>query len=122
MHRKGVFEPEKYTSNQCKIEGHDSYDYHIIMVFPAHQQLDANAFIVDHQDIDNTIQNMVLKGSCEQMHQKICDRLKKFFSKKDIDLMAMKCIIKPVTNGGVAHMEYLFTKDSSYVSLISQMS
>ena len=121
MHRKGVFEPDKYTSNQCKVEGHESYDYHIIMVFPGTQQLDINNFIVDHQDIDDTIQNMVLKGSCEEMHQRICDRLKKFFERKGIDLMAMKCIIKPVSQGGIAHMEYLFTRDSSFVPLISQM-
>lgn len=121
MHRKGRFEPNKYTPNQCKVEGHESYDYHLIMVFPGTQELDINDFILDHQDIDDTIQRMVLKGSCEKMHQKICDRLKRFFEKKNIDLMAMKCIIKPVFSVNVAHMEYLYTRDSSYSSLISQM-
>lgn len=122
MHRFGNFKPDTFTPNQCKVQGHDNYNYHIIMVFPANQQLDADDFIVDHAEIDQTIQNMVLKGSCEKMQGKICDRLKKFFAKKDIDLMAMKTIIKPVSQGGLAHMEYLYCRDSSFVPLISQMS
>lgn len=122
MHRKGVFEPSYHTPNQCKVQGHESYKYHMIMVFPANQQLDANAFILDHQDVDDTIQKMILKGSCEQMQQKICDKMKKYFSKRKIELLAMKTILKPVVQGeGVAHMEYLYTKDSAYIPLISQM-
>jgi hypothetical protein len=87
------------------------------MVFPKRVKLDMNKFIVDHQEVDGLINSMLLEGSCEEMHQKICVNIRDFFSKKDVHLIACKCTIKPAENANAAYMQYVYleNKDSAFV-------
>lgn len=115
MTRKGHIVPSKMTSNQCKVEGHEDYDYIIKLVFPEFTKLDENDFLIDHQKIDDVIQNMFHKGSCERMHINICERMLKKLERKGLDIIAYKCSIIPVdkqrNQSGVAMLEYLYYKD-----------
>lgn len=120
MTRTGKFTPSRRTENQCKAPGHKSYDYTLRMVFLGNMKLDEHQFITDHANVDGLIQNMDLTGSCEQMHLKICGKLKEFFRKKAIPLCGCKCTIHP-GEGAAAYMDYYFIDDSTptIVSLLN---
>ena len=90
MHRIGEFRPTDYSNNQCKIIGHQKYQYHLICAFE--EELDQQDFVIDHVKLDTTIQNCVLIGSCERMHLVIYKAIKKVCGK---NLLGYKAIIYP---------------------------
>lgn len=119
MHRNGNFVPKKKTDNQCKVNGHTSYNYNLKLIFPKTIELNAQKFIVDHQHIDRLIQSLGLKGSCEEMHLTICDAVRKFFDDLDCELLASKCRIQPDVTVGAAFLDYAYVKSNEYLFLTS---
>lgn len=120
LNRQGSFQPSAMTKNQCKGWGHGNYYYLIQMVFDGKVKLDDMAFIVDHQAIDDLIQEMVLKGSCEQMHQKIAKLLVPTLIKKNLPLLACKCTIRPTLDPqGPAWLQYVLLKDESHAPCLA---
>lgn len=120
LNRQGTFYPAKMTTNQCKVLGHSKYYYLLQMVFDGKLKLDENSFIVDHQAIDNLVQELVLKGSCEQMHQKIAKLLVPTLVKKNLPLLACKCTIRPTLDTqGPAWLQYVLLKDESHAPCLA---
>lgn len=118
MHRNGIFVPKQKSANQCKIEGHQSYNYTLSMIFPKTVKLNNQKFITDHQHVDQVIQSLSLKGSCEQMHLAICNAIRAYFEDLDCELLATKCRILPDINIGAAFMDYVYVKNPDYNYLI----
>lgn len=112
MTRKGSFRPAKFTNNQCKEPGQTTYNYVLKMVFPKDVEMDSHHFIVDHADVDKMITHLVLEGSCEQMHKRICKAVREFFELRKRDLYGFKCTIVPDVVDPVAILEYTYTKES----------
>lgn len=100
MHRRGTFKPVQMTCNQCKVYGTEEYNYSITMIFSPKLRLDKMGFIIDHQAIDDIIQNLGLKGSCEQMQDAICEHLCGEFKKMKIPMWACKISIGAVLADG----------------------
>jgi len=119
MNRTGTFRPEKFTSNQCKAPKHPDYFYHLKMVFDGKVKLDADRFILDHQDVDDLVQGLVLNGSCEDMQLKIMERLAKMMGLKKIKMVACKCIISPVLPNGAAWLEFTSVPEKKHLSCLS---
>jgi len=112
MTRKGVFKAKKSTDNQCKVRGHNSYNYTIkILVEGVRESLDLNDFIIDHVDLDQFIQKAGLKGSCEGMHLQISTKLPKFLAERGVNLLGFCSKIVPVGNDVMAFMEYTKVMD-----------
>jgi hypothetical protein len=118
MHRNGIFVPKQKSTNQCKTEGHQSYNYTLSMVFPHTVMLDKDKFIIDHQHVDRLIQSLHLKGSCEQMQQKICTGLRELYKRLNLELLAYKCRIIPDATIGAAYLDYVYVKSDEYNHLI----
>lgn len=111
MTRKGSFRPAKHTSNQCKEPGQMVYNYSLTMVFPKDVKMDSHHFIVDHAKVDNLITSLSLEGSCEQMHKRICEAVRSFFSHLQRDLLGFRCIIVPDVAEAVAVLSYIYIKE-----------
>lgn len=107
MHRRGKFKPFQHTSNQCKGKYHSEYHYHIM--FLCNVKLDKNGFLLDHQLIDDAIQDIQLSGSCEEMHLTLKDCFDEVMKKSKLkrNVLAYKAIISPTIPNGVAYMEYI---------------
>jgi hypothetical protein len=120
LNRQGEFNPTDMTNNQCKGWGHGKYFYLLQLVFDGTLKLDDNAFIIDHQDVDDLVQNIVLKGSCEQMHMKIAKKLIPTLVKKALPLLACKCTIRPTLDPqGKAWLQYVSLKDDKYAPCLA---
>lgn len=120
LNRQGEFKPSMMSSNQCKGWGHSNYHYLLQLVFDGTLKLDENSFIVDHQAIDDVVQNLVLKGSCEQMHLKISRLLVPTMIKKKLPLLACKCTIRPTLDPkGPAWLQYVLLKDDKYAPCLA---
>lgn len=65
MTRRGTLSPDDITSNQCKDVGHNTYYYTVVVEFQPNILLDEKDFLIDHTDINRSIQESVLMGSCE---------------------------------------------------------
>jgi hypothetical protein len=117
MTRRGSLVPKKHTTNQCKAEGHSRYYYEVKIVFSGLADLDADGFIVKHEDLDEAIQESPAVGSCEQMHLDIRERLHAFFKSKDLHyyVKGFKCTIYPtladITEG--AFMSCIYVENGS---------
>jgi hypothetical protein len=120
MNRTGEFTPSKHTENQCKVEGHTKYFYHLVLVFDGAVKLNYDAFIVDHQELDSMITDLDLKGSCEEMHQKIAAHLIPMLEDdKELPLLACKCTIRPTKKDGPAWLEYVSLKAPAYAACLA---
>jgi hypothetical protein len=120
MNRRGTFNTKKPTHNQCKVKGHKTYHYEVAMAFSPRVKLDENMFIIDHQDVDNCIQNCVLNGSCEEMHLEISEALRKLFKSREIPVIGMKAVIYPDLPAGAANLSYIWVspKHSNVLPLL----
>lgn len=119
MNRTGEFEPYGMTSNQCKAPEHKKYYYHLKLVFDGECELDKDAFIVDHQEIDDLVASLPLLGSCEQMQLQLSRQLLPMFQDRDIPLLACKCVIKPTKSDGPAWLEYVSLKAPAYAACLA---
>ena len=97
MHRTGKIHPSRSTDNQCKAVGHDTFHYHLRMVF-SHTQISAErrSFIVDHVHVDRLLQTLAHNGSCEQVQINLRNHIIRFFREHDIELLALRCTLNPV--------------------------
>jgi hypothetical protein len=80
-------------------------------------KLDNNGFLLDHQDIDDAIQNHDLSGSCEEMHLQLIKCFEEVMRKAKLkrNLYAYKAIISPTLPNGPAYMEFVKVyKDDGY--------
>lgn len=118
MNRSGEFEPIRPTSNQCKEPGHLRYGYELRMCFFGAMQLDQNQFILDHQLVDDLVQSLALTGSCEEMHKLISRQLRTMMTRKNIELAACKCTIKPKPDGP-AFLEFITLNELASPHLLS---
>lgn len=118
MNRTGKFYPAKMTPNQCKAPGHSQYNYHLRMVFAGDAKLDQNNFLLDHQEVDDLVQGMMLKGSCEEMNQKITARLAKLMGAKAIPMVACKCTIRPMIPDGPAWLEFVTLPEEAHLNCL----
>ena len=112
MTRRGMFNAKTSTNNQCKVKGHNGYNYTIkILVEGVKESLDNSDFIIDHVDIDQFIQKVGLKGSCESMHLQISSKLPKFLETKGVNLLGFCSKIVPIGHDVMAFMEYAKVMD-----------
>lgn len=72
--RKGTYEPYSASMNQCKDIGHGKYGFEVVAAFGP--ELNENGWLVDHNDINNAIQDFEIEGSCEEMHKQILGAVK----------------------------------------------
>jgi hypothetical protein len=112
MNRRGTFAPSRFTDNQCKGYGHNKYAYALNMAFIGNKKsLDGNGFLLDHIDVDNMVQRMSLKGSCEEMQLRLMTKLDTLMKGKELFMAACKCTIQPVDDEGrvvgQAHMQLI---------------
>jgi hypothetical protein len=101
IHRKGRIETSFNTDNQCKDVGWRYYYYHVTI---ATEKRDHQNFVIDHEEINNLIQELVIFGSCEDIAHTIYEAI--FNAIKGIQ--AFKCCISPVQDKGPAYMEYVW--------------
>ena len=102
LRRKGTFRISEATDNQCKAKGHAAgYTYEITVVV---DKLDAQGFAIDHNEINDVIQNNPIKGSCEELCEQIFSRVEKL--KFAGTLLAYQSVIKPITAKKEAYIEY----------------
>ena len=111
MHRKGNFAVNLSTRNQCKVQGHRGYNYHLrIVVTGGAKSLDKQGFIVDHVTLDAFITGLGLHGSCEQMQIYVANAIPQWFKANKIKCKAYRLTIQPIMTDGtkpVATMEYV---------------
>lgn len=114
MNREGVFSPSKHTENQCGKEGTFHYSYLLTII--VRNKLDNKGFIIDHDDLNNAIQNTEIFGSCEEMqriiHKTVINTLPQGV------LLGYKCVIKPLDFGSKAFIEFIECNNPEYFSLL----
>ena len=114
MNREGVFSPSKHTDNQCGKEGTMHYSYLLTII--VRNKLDNKGFIIDHDELNNAIQNTEIFGSCEEMqrivHNTIINTLPQGV------LLGYKCVIKPIDFGSKAFIEFIECNNPEYFSLL----
>jgi len=110
MERKGIFSPNKHTSNQCKDTGHNHYEYSCKIAFDPMTKLDENDFLIDHIDVNKAIQDCLLNGSCERMHKRIMTKLQNTLTERGIVPIAIKVNIVPKYPEGLANLTYIYTR------------
>ena len=93
MHRRGEFSPGAITDNQCNKCGVETYHYRLTMAFDNSVKLNEMGFVVDSLELTTQIADCNPTGSCEEMHQTICCLITKFFTEKDLPILAYKCSI-----------------------------
>lgn len=93
MSRRGHFTAEGITNNQCAVPGHPKYQYRFKLMFEGDMPLDQRAFILDHNEIDEFMQNLLLSGSCEEMQKLIEMELPDMMRERSIPLVAFRCAI-----------------------------
>jgi hypothetical protein len=110
MERKGMFKvnPSDFRPNQCKVSGHEYYEYLCKIVFSEDTKLDSNQFVIDHQQVDNVIVNCKKIGSCEQYHTVMMNELINYFKKKEIPILAVKITIIPRFPDGQAQLSKIW--------------
>lgn len=119
MERKGFFKSFKSSDNQCKGKGHLNYSYQIKIAFSRKCLLDKSYFLIDHQHIDDVIQKITFKSSCEVMHQNILKELKLLFYNKKLNILAIKTTIKPIKPEGMAELTYIYSLKKDYLIFLS---
>ena len=113
--RRGYFITKNtQESNKCANQNQTTYKYIINIAFDS-PKLDDNGFIIDHNVIDDYIQGLVLKGSCEQMSDKIISKLKQELTRKyrvvgiGLSLFTSKNTLAYITETWVTNLLYLST-------------
>jgi len=81
----------KPTPNQCVIEGHSTYAFEAVLIFPGNTPLDVDGFLVDTAEVKSMITEAPLYGSCEQMHLQLRELLRSRFP----EVLAFKNTRKP---------------------------
>lgn len=126
MERKGTFAPSSSSTNQCKGEGHELYSYICKLLFHPDQKLDDNDFLIDHLDVDTIVTGVQYEGSCERMHIQMQKALRKEFSKRGINVVAIKTTITPVITSAVgkpiqpvASLSYTYFEDKNLLPLLN---
>lgn len=114
MNREGVFSPSKHTENQCGKEGTMHYSYLLTII--VRNKLDDKGFIIDHDDLNNAIQNTEIFGSCEEMqriiHNCIVNTLPQGI------LLGYKCVVRPIDFNAKAFIEFIECNNPEYFSLL----
>lgn len=123
MTRTGHFKANLPTTNQCKVEGHDGYNFTIkLIVKGTKASLDDNNFIIDHEEINKFMQQSGLHGSCEQMHLAISKKLPNHLKKNGVKLLAYCCRIMPDHKlhepKPAAFMEYMQIFNNEHIGLL----
>lgn len=117
MERKGLITARHTTNNQCKDKGHNSYEYYAKLVFEENTPLDKNKFLVDHTEVDQSIQESTRSGSCEQMHDSIMVRLQT--NPKFVHVVAIKVTIIPVYPSGMANLTKVWVKNKLFIKYLA---
>lgn len=118
MERKGIFHPIHDTSNQCKDIGHKHYEYLCKVAFNPSTKLDDNDFLIDHMDIDSTIQGCLIHGSCERMHKTIMNNLLRKLESQGINVKAIKITIIPRYPDAMANLTYIYSDNESSLAYL----
>lgn len=120
MNRTGEFSPAAMTSNQCGKDGVAKYFYALKMVFAGTCRLDKDEFIIDHQAIDDLVNEIGLSGSCEQMQLRIKEKLVPFLCKEyGLPMLAYKCSLHAGKKDGPAWMEFVSLKAPEYAACLA---
>lgn len=106
--RKGTFTINAFTSNQCKAKGHTSFLYKIKITCDS--KLDDHGFVIDHQIIDNVVQNTTHVGSCEQICEVLHKRLLAVLELRKIECQNMVIKIKPDIKSPISNIKYIWKK------------
>lgn len=114
MNRRGSFNIDEHTSNQCGAEGLDRYEFEIVAILK--QQLDSDGFVFDHDLIQKAIDDAYIKGSCEEIQKIIYESVSS--QMPEGVLLGYKCVIKPLDFYVKAYIEYISCGDPSYYSLL----
>ena len=101
--RNGEFTPAELSSNQCGSEETTLFSYEIKCLFKVPNDfssvVDENKFVIEHKKIDDFIHSLYLKGSCEEIHQKIGSNLHFYLETKSNAYVGFKLSIKPIAEG-----------------------
>jgi len=81
--RIGIINATTQTNNQCRAVGHKTYYYEVAVLFKEDVTLDENKFIIDHQLIDDAVQQVQI-DSCEVMSKTILDNVQALLCGKGI--------------------------------------
>jgi hypothetical protein len=120
MNRTGEFEPSGMTANQCGREGVGKYFYALKMVFEGACKLNEDDFIIDHQAIDDLVNEIELAGSCEAMQLRIKNALVPFLCKQyGLPMLAYKCTLYAGKKTGPAWMEYVSLRSPEYAPCLA---
>ena len=93
MTRQGTFIPEDMSPNQCGRQGVTDYTYEIKCVLK--DKLDFVGFCIDHDHIQESIEQTTIEGSCEEMQKLIYKKVRKTFTRQNVKLLAYSCKIIP---------------------------
>ena len=119
MTRTGRFRPLENTDNQCKGWGHSEYHYTLKLLFDGSAKLNDKSFLIDHQDLDDAIQDIELVGSCEQMHKQINEKLVPLLARKNLPLLVCKCVIRPTLDARPpAVLEFISLKSPEFAACL----
>lgn len=112
MCREGTFKTKNHLKQQCGIVEIKEYSYMFIGLFDYNIN-EKTKFIIDHNDIDNFINNLKLEGSCEEINKKLAVSLTNFFRRKKVVTNAFKMTIKPIKT-----IDNKAFKGKAYMSII----
>lgn len=104
MIRRGKFELNYSSENQCKDVGHKNYSYICECTFP--DRLDENGFIIDHNVINESIQDSVKSTSCEEIVAIVVNNLVELFDEENIKFNKIVFRVKP--SNAQAYLEGIY--------------
>ena len=115
LNRKGVLENIRDTDNQCKDVGHELYYYTARIVTKG---LDKEGFVTDHLDVQEEYDNVILRGSCEEMCKQLFKATKKLMSGRHF--YAYHVTISPIEDRfeGPSFMEFKWAKKHKYLNYL----
>jgi hypothetical protein len=112
LNRKGEYSISGYTSNQCRVEGHQQYFYNIrILVHGEPEFLNANKFVIDHNLVDIAVAtNGNVQGSCETMHYQIYEIIKELMKERGLKMLGYVNTITAAKNDSTSFLNFIKCK------------
>ena len=110
INRFGRLTAKSKVSNQCKVEGHRDYDYHVKV--KCESKLDGQDFLIDHVAIDLAVQYIFAQqnGSCERLAINFADEVVKTMINHGCKVRKIYVQIKPVLQKGQKTMAFMELK------------